>query len=242
MNYQAVEETIRAAYRDASDRYRQDDEIEIKTENHRRLCARLETICSAFPQPITALETGCGTGRYFHALTNVDELVGVDICDEMLRAAAQNPVCQSEISIKKIRLARLNVYLADFPPQSFHLIYSLGMFGNGCPVTVELCEKFYDWLKPGGKLFFDAVDAAGLPFWQRTRRTARELVYPMLTRRWKNALDERAARHPYFVLTRADLADILRQTRFASFEITSHNCDSPLWNGRHLECVATKAD
>jgi SAM-dependent methyltransferase len=239
MNYQAVEETIRAGYREVSEQYRRDDEIEVTTENHRRISASLQRLCSSFPHPISVLEAGCGTGRYFHALTNVEELVGMDISEEMLRAA-NAPVRHEDISIKKIRLIRGNVYLTSFPAESFDFIYSLGMFGNGCPVTVDLCNKFHDWLKPGGKLFFNAVDMAGLPPWYRAWRHTRELVYPLLTRRLKKVLDERQARHPWFVLTRRALRDILKQTRFSDFELTSHVCQSPLWTGRHLECIASK--
>jgi SAM-dependent methyltransferase len=239
MNYQAVEETIKAGYREVSSQYRRDDEIEVTTANHQRICAALRRICVSFPHPLIALEVGCGTGRYFHCLTNVEDLTGLDISDEMLRAA-ENPVRQDQISVKKIRLLRGNVYLSSFAAESFHFIYSLGMFGNGCPVTVELCNKFYEWLAPGGKLFFNTVDFAGLPFWYRTRRQARELVYPMLSRRLQNALDKRAARHPWFDLSRHELERILSKTDFASFQVSSHICESPLWSGRHLECIASK--
>jgi tetratricopeptide (TPR) repeat protein len=42
MNYQAVEETIRDGYRKVSEQYRRDDEIEVTTENHRRISATLK--------------------------------------------------------------------------------------------------------------------------------------------------------------------------------------------------------
>jgi hypothetical protein len=129
----------------------------------------------------------------------------------------------------------------EFPPESFHFIYSLGMFGNGCPVTTELCDRFYRWLIPGGKLFFDVVDVAGLPFWYRARRQAREFIYPMLGDRWRATLDEREARHPFFGLTKRRLDELLQQSDFQQHRITSHACDSPLWAGRHLECLALKA-
>ena len=61
MNYEAVEEKIKAGYREVTPQYRQDDEIEVTTENHRRISTTLEEICSSFPHPINALEVGCGT-------------------------------------------------------------------------------------------------------------------------------------------------------------------------------------
>src|ERR1044071_50686 len=97
MNYQVVEETIRAGYREVSSQYRRDDEIEVTTPNHHRICATLKRICVSFPNPIRALEVGCGTGRYFHCLTHVEELTGLDISEDMLRSA-ENPVRQEQIT------------------------------------------------------------------------------------------------------------------------------------------------
>src|SRR6266404_5790826 len=115
MNYAAVEETIKAGYREVSSQYRNDDEIEVTTANHHRICATLQRICVSFSHPIKALDVGCGTGRYFHCLTNVEELTGIDISEDMLAAAA-NPVCQTEITVQQIKLERAIVYLKSCPP------------------------------------------------------------------------------------------------------------------------------
>lgn len=240
IDFQAVEETIKAGYRQVTYQYRQDDEIEVRTEHHRRVSAILQHICTSFPHPIAALEVGCGTGRYFHCLTNVSELTGIDITEEMLEAA-RHPVRQSEVSVPSIRLIRANIYGASFPSGSFHFIYSLGMFGNGCPVTVELCDRFYDWLAPGGKLFFNTVDIAGLPLQWRLRRRTRRLLYPMLPRNWQDRLEQRSARNPFFGLDQTGLQQILKRSRFSDFKVESHVCQSPLWSGRHLECLASKS-
>src|SRR5437667_135446 len=117
MDYIAVEETIKAGYREVSARYRRDDEIEVTSANHRRIAATLKRLCESSPRPITALEVGCGTGRYFHCLHHADKLVGLDISEEMLRGA-EHPVHEDRISVKNIRLLRANVYLASFPPES----------------------------------------------------------------------------------------------------------------------------
>ena len=74
INYRAVEDTVKAGYREITSQYRRDDEIEVRTENHRRLAATLKRICASFREPIHVLDLGCGTGRYFHCLQNVAHL------------------------------------------------------------------------------------------------------------------------------------------------------------------------
>lgn len=239
IDYLDVEKKIRAGYRRVTRQYRLDDEIEVTTENHRRLAATLRQVCRAFSHPITVLDVGCGTGRYFHCLEKVQRLVGIDISEDMLEAA-KNPVRSNTISAQQIELQRRNVFLSTFPPNSFDFIYSLGMFGHGCPVTVTICNKFHDWLKPGGKLLFNVVDLDGLPFCARTRRRIRSFLYPKLGRRLQRKLDERERRSPFFSLTLGQLRQVLGSSRFSLFAVTSHPCRSPLWTGRHLECLATK--
>jgi hypothetical protein len=134
-----------------------------------------------------------------------------------------------------------NAHLQDFAPESFHLIYSIGMFGHGCPVTAEICTRFYGWLKPGGTLFFNVADFAGLPLFYRTRRTLRRAVYPYLTRGLQELLDQREEKCPFFCLTHQELSAILRSTPFSRCNIQSFLCESPLGAGRHLECVALKS-
>ena len=49
-----------------------------------------------------------------------------------------------------------------FPPAGFEFIYSLGMFALGCPFTVELCDKFYCWLTPGGEAVLQCDRSGGV--------------------------------------------------------------------------------
>lgn len=240
IDYSQLEQTIKADYRQVTRQYRLDDEIEVTTENHVRLGNRIRTICDSFPHPINVLELGCGTGRYFHCVRNAERLVGLDLSEEML-AAARHPVCEDQIVTPQIELKQGNAYRADFHPGAFHFIFSLGMFGHGCPVTTQLCEKMHRWLAPGGKLLFNIVDFAGLPFCYRLRRQVKAAIYPLLPRKIKSRLDARESRSPFFWMTARKLKHLMQTTRFARFEIDSHACKSPLGNGRHLECLAQKS-
>ncbi|MDB6121660.1 MAG: Methyltransferase type 11 [Pedosphaera sp.] len=239
LDYTEIGASIKASYSIVASKYRRDDEIEITTEHHRRLKGILGSMTSSFGRPISVLDVGCGTGRYFYCLNNVEQLIGIDLCEEMLKIA-ENPVRQKEVSVKNIELRCENAHLVSFPPQSFDVIYSMGMFGNGCPVTVEICNKFHDWLKPGGKLFFDAVDVATLPTAKRIRRKIRKAIYQFLPQRAKRALDEREGSVPFCDLSKRELERIMRASRFGTASVSSHVCQSPLWQGVHLECAASK--
>lgn len=240
LDFKEIGDNIKASYSIVAAKYRRDDEIEITTEHHRHLKETLVAITASFNRPISVLDVGCGTGRYFYCLKNVDQLIGIDLCDEMLKIA-ENPVRRQEITVEGIELRCENAHLVSFSPKSFDFIYSLGMFGNGCPVTVDICNKFHEWLTPGGKVLFDAVDLATLPPLKRMRRRIRKQIYPFLPRSMQAALDEREGLVPFCGLSKRELERIMRASKFEQFSVTSRICQSPLWQGVHLECVASKA-
>ena len=233
-------EQLRAAYRGAVPRYRQDDESEVQSRHHRRLWTILRSICLSFPFPIAVLDAGCGTGRYFHCLENVDRLIGLDVSPDMLKGA-RDPVLGEQVSARRIDLICDNIFHSAFPPGAFDFIYSLGMFGNGCPVTSDICERFFTWLKAGGKLFFDVLSVVHLPWRIQMRRSARNIAYPLFPPRIRRRLDQRAARMPLCALTRSDLEEIMGVTSFSEFDISVHRDGSPRWGGAHLECLAVKS-
>jgi SAM-dependent methyltransferase len=109
--------------------------IEVTTPRHRHLHGILREISTSFGQPISVLDAGCGTGRYFHCLENVALLVGMDLSPEML-AAARHPVRRDSVAARRVQLLCQNICRACFPAGTFDFVYSLGMFGNGCPVTL----------------------------------------------------------------------------------------------------------
>jgi ubiquinone/menaquinone biosynthesis C-methylase UbiE len=136
------QDALQDIYGKAATEYRRDDEIEVRTDHHGWIWKTLSDLSSSFDREIFALDAGCGTGRHFHCLQNVQKLVGVDLSPEMLRAA-RVPIRSGLISAKQIELVCGDVHEVTFPPRSFDLIYSLGMFGYGCELTVEVLNRFY---------------------------------------------------------------------------------------------------
>ena len=239
IDFEMLGKSIKASYHNAATQYRDDDEIEITSEHHRHLKKVLGTFSASFGCPITVLDAGCGTGRYFYCLKKVESLVGIDISEAMLEIA-QNPVRQKEISAKKIQLKCENIHFASFAPGSFDFIYSLGMFGHGCPVTVDICNQFHDWLAPGGQLFFDVVDVATLSWSRRIRRKIRAGIHSILPPRLKTLLDKRVIGVPFFGLSKKELESLMSASRFSNFSVSAQRCHSPLWRGVHLECSASR--
>ena len=238
-DYRNHEEELSASYNIVAEQYRRDDEIEVQSENHRRLCGNLARMSGSFGREIDVLDAGCGTGRHFHCLSKVRRLVGLDISMDMLHAAA-NPVHRADVMAGEIQLIRGSIYQHAFPAESFDLIYSLGVFGHGAKVTADLCANFRRWLRPGGLLYFNVIETSVDPTPVAVRRKLRKLVYPMLPRPVQQRLDEREARYPVFHMRHDELAAVVSEGGFKNFTLSLNICRTPLWKGVHLECRAQK--
>ena len=237
MTHRPYEQELAQSYDSRATTYRRDDEIEARSQNHRRLGGNLRRICRSFSHPIRVLEIGCGTGRYFHWLENVALLVGTDISEKMLEQA-KHPLLEHEVSAAEIRLVRGSIYEMEFEADAFDFIYSLGVFGYGAAVTPPLCRALHRWLAPGGWLYFDAIE---VPHCATRKDRVREALYPRLPRRMQQWLEARQA-VPVIRHTRPAVQHLLETTGFRDFVLASNKCHSPLWNGVHLECSACKCD
>ncbi len=240
MDDQRYASHLAADYDRGAAQYRTDDEIEARSENHRRLGTHLQTTCRSFSHPIRVMEIGCGTGRYFHWLENTKLLVGSDLSAEMLKRA-EHPVLEQEVTAKEIRLVRGNVFEMDFPAESFDFIYSLGVFGYGAVWTPAIAAKIHQWLAPGGRLFFNAIETPHCSSRvERLKHTVKSSLRPIMPTGVKQWLDARQI-VPMVPHTRGQIERVMAGVGFDEYSVTSYKCQSPLWNGVHLECNARKA-
>ena len=235
-----VENGLVKAYLDHASDYRRDDEIEVRTDHHCWIWKTLADISSSFGRGISALDAGCGTGRYFHCLNNVDHLVGLDLSPAML-AAAENPIREELITARGTELVCGDIHHVRFPKGSFDLIYSLGMFGYGCELTLDVLNRFYDWLSPDGILMLDVTDSSGVYLSTRLRAKIKKTVYPLLPASARRHLDQRREGAVVFTpLSRRELSRLLQQTAFGDREIYRRPCHSPCWSIDKLECVVAR--
>jgi len=117
----------------------------------------IEHGCTRVNGKVTVLEIGCGTGRYFHFLKNIETLVGVDISELMLERAKGNLKNMPGLGDHS-RLIQNSIEELEIDDK-FDFIYSIGTLGEYCLFNVSLLNKIVGLLKPGGFLFFTIVDS-----------------------------------------------------------------------------------
>jgi SAM-dependent methyltransferase len=144
-------------YDDAyAEQYRAHDEKVHSGEAAMRLGAWLHAICARFAGPIDVLDLGCGTGRYFHALTNVRRLVGIDVSAPMLERA-RSPIGDVEIPADHVALIEGDFLTHDFADGAFDLVYSIGVIGEHSPFDETIASGVKRWLRHGGRFAFTTV-------------------------------------------------------------------------------------
>src|SRR5262249_49840814 len=111
----------RAVYDDAYARkYRShDDELDASRPYH-DLVAWLQDVSRRFGGPFDALDLGCGTGRYFWAVTGARTLTGVDRSAPMLAEAAA-PVHADRITARAVALVAGDLPTVEFAVGAFDL-------------------------------------------------------------------------------------------------------------------------
>ena len=171
---------------DYARRYREHDEELSHVEAYRAFCDWLRDTCGLFRKPIDVLDVGCGTGRYFAALLNVNALVGLDASGPML-AEATNPIAADRITARTIQLVEGDVLSHDFTPESFDLIYSIGVLAEHTPFDSRVVNNVATWLRPGGRFAFTTVHPASASIPRTMARVAGRALLPFSTgamRRW----------------------------------------------------------
>jgi ubiquinone/menaquinone biosynthesis C-methylase UbiE len=119
----------------------------------------LAQICSSFNKKIDVLDLCCGTGRYFHALKNVEKLTAVDFSSQMLKEA-QNPINKEKLDIQSMQLIAADVQDLDklFSTHAkFDFIYSIGALGEYTAINLKVLDIIYEFLSPGGKIYLTTL-------------------------------------------------------------------------------------
>jgi SAM-dependent methyltransferase len=149
---------------DYARRYREHDDELHHSRPYRLFAEWLHGVCAHFVPPIDVLDLGCGTGRYFCALTGVRQLTGIDASPAML-AEARHPYRADQITAERIALVGGDFATADFAPAQFDLVYSIGVLAEHAPLDADVIARVSRWLKPRGRFAFTTVhpDSPSIP-------------------------------------------------------------------------------
>lgn len=159
-------------------RYRLHDDEFDASEPCRHFAEWLAATCARFQPPIDVLDLGCGTGRYFWALTGVRELVGLDASASML-VEARHPYRPERIGAQTITLVHDDLFGHEFPDCRFDLIYSIGVLAEHVPLDAAVVDRVIRWLRPGGRFAFTTVHPESPSIPRTAGRALGRLVLPI---------------------------------------------------------------
>ena len=218
---------------DYARKYRQHDEELGRVEAYHAFCGWLREICGRFNGAIDVLDLGCGTGRYFAALTNVNRLVGLDASGPMLAEAA-HPVDAERITAKQIDLVEGDLLTQTFPAGSFDLVYSIGVLAEHTPLDRRIVDNVASWLRPGGRFAFTTVHPQSASIPKTAGRAFGNAVLPIAPPPLRQWLRDRLTAGGQY----ADEALIAERLggRFAIESMTRLESEAHL----HCLCVAVK--
>jgi len=154
--------------------YRQADESGKSEISHAGKCGIIRELSRRFSEPITMLDLGCGTGRYFHCAENVKTLIGVDPSENML-VQAREPVSGRH---RDIRLIRSTLHEVAFVGQNFDLAICVGVLGLWCPLDALVLSRVAGMLRQHGVFFFSTVEYEPVP--STLKRRMASAVRPLL--------------------------------------------------------------
>lgn len=220
-----------ALYNDAySANYRNYDEVFAQTDDFDHYRRMFETICGSFDRKINVLDIGCGSGRYFHILKNVNHLIGIDVAAGMIKAA-HHPVNEHLMDVQELELITGNIYTHEFSRNKFDFIYSIGVLGGHAPFTPEMCTRIKNMLVPDGVFYVTVVD---LDSRKKSKRKLAETLYPLMPGGIKSMLNERWKTN---YVTEGQLRRLLTDTGFRDVQISRYATTDLGWQGVQLQAV-----
>lgn len=221
--------------RDYATKYREADEQIRGSALLVRFSQWLQEICESFGRDIAVLDLGCGTGRYFHALRHVRELVGIDVSGPMLEHARRR-ADDADVAVGHITTVQGDFLSHTFEPGQFDFIYSIGVLAEHSPFDRAIAQRVHEWLAPAGVFAFTAVHPMSFSVPRTWQRRLGEWLLPVSVGRLRRSLRERLMAGGLY----ADelwLHEVLTASGFSVESMTPFESDVHL----HLLTVARKA-
>jgi SAM-dependent methyltransferase len=217
-----------------AERYRAHDDAAHRGPAVARLGAWLGAICEQFDRPIDVLDLGCGTGRYFHALTHVRRLVGIDVSGPMLERA-RRPVGAVSVAVDCVTLVEGDFLRHDFQPGEFDLVYSIGVLAEHAPFDEVVASRVARWLAPGGRFAFTTVHPRSPSVPRTMKRRIGERLLPATPPIWRRGLRDRLMGAGLYA-DEERVLDVLREVDLTPESVERFESDVHL----HVRAVARK--
>jgi SAM-dependent methyltransferase len=214
-------------------RYRDHDDSLDDSTPYLDLVRWLQSISATIPPGFTALDLGCGTGRYFWAIAGARRLVGLDASAPMLQHA-QHPVHGDRIRAEDLELVQGDLATHVFAPQSFDLVYSVGVLAEHVALDEALVARVSTWLRGNGRFAFTTVhpDSPSVP--QTMPRRAGRLAAHVLPSTAARPLRTRLLSHGRYA-DEARIRELLAE-RYTITSLERFVSEAHL----HCRCVAVK--
>ena len=182
---------------DYARRYREHDDQLQQSKPYHLFAEWLRSVCRQFAQPIDVLDLGCGTGRYFSALTGVRELTGIDASAAMLDQA-RHPYNAAQVTAASVSLLHGDLLTYDFAAARFDLVYSVGVLAEHVPLGPALVARVARWLAPGGRFAFTTVHPASPSIPRTLGRRVGEWIEPVTFGPLRRGLRGRMLAHGWY--------------------------------------------
>ncbi len=156
MNTTSAQKAAALYDRGYAQKYRAHDDTLADSGPYLGFVAWLQRICGQFSNPIDVLELGCGTGRYFNALTCARSIVGIDASADMLELA-RTPYRAESIKAQSITLIKGDIFTQPLNDDAFDLAYSIGVLAEHAPFDGVIASRVHRALRSGGRFAFSTV-------------------------------------------------------------------------------------
>lgn len=173
-----------------AEKYRAHDDTLADSGPYLGFVAWLQRVCEQFQKPIDALELGCGTGRYFSALTSARSIVGIDASADML-ALAKTPYRAESINAERLTLIHGDIFTEPLDDGAFDLVYSIGVLAEHAPLDGGIARRVHRALRPDGRFAFSTVHPDSPSIAASLGRAIGRAVAPLLPGALRRPLRER---------------------------------------------------
>lgn len=172
------------------------------------------------PSSSIALDLGCGAGRNFCFVRNIDKLVGLDISQALLEEA-KTPRREDLVSINTIELRQTDLLRFENWGTDYDLIYCIGVLSVVLPVKESILRQVHKRLKPGGIFIFGYLMNPSF-FKRRMKIAVRSIQRLLVSPDQKPTVDHALRLDKFQVRNQRRITRLLARVGFRNIGVYNH--------------------